>query len=167
MINFKSFLTEKKKKMKTLYVKRKLLNASELIEWAKKVGFETTLEPDDMHITCAFSKEEVDWNDIHLDSAPHQVDLNSPDEYEIKPLGDKGAVVLKFSDEYLESRWKYFRKHGASWDYEGYQPHVSITYDGADMDVENIHKFSDMRLLFGPEIRAEVDLDWDKKLKEE
>ncbi|CAN0594097.1 unnamed protein product, partial [Laminaria digitata] len=46
---------------RTLYVRRDVLNADEIISWAKEQGFKTTLPADDMHVTVAFSRDRVDW----------------------------------------------------------------------------------------------------------
>ncbi|WP_455872875.1 hypothetical protein [Rhizobium yanglingense] len=44
---------------RSLYVKRKVINAADIIAWAKGQGFETTLPADHLHgtITCS----PVDW----------------------------------------------------------------------------------------------------------
>src|SRR5690606_6627144 len=43
-----------------LYVQRKLLNGAELVSWAKKNGFTSTLPPEDMHVTVLYSRTAVD-----------------------------------------------------------------------------------------------------------
>jgi hypothetical protein len=43
-----------------LYVQRKLLNASDLIAWAKANGFKSTLAAGDMHVTVLYSRTAVD-----------------------------------------------------------------------------------------------------------
>ena len=48
----------------SLYVSRPVLNAPQIIAWAKAQGFATTLPPEDMHVTVAFSKEPVDWGGL-------------------------------------------------------------------------------------------------------
>ena len=46
---------------KTLYVRRDVLNADEIIAWAKGQGFKTTLPADEMHVTVMFTRSLVDW----------------------------------------------------------------------------------------------------------
>lgn len=151
--------------MKTLYVDRQLLNPIKLREWAKEqLGCEC-LKASDMHVTVAFSKEEVDWNKI----TPRDKEIHVEVEKAYpEPLGDKGAVVLKFKSDVLEKRWQHFRDKGASWDYEGYQPHVTITYsyEGDKAKLKNVKPFSG-RFRFGPERHKEVDLDWTEKIEED
>lgn len=74
----------------------------------------------------------------------------------MEALGDGSAIVLRFSSSDLHHRWREFRAAGASWDFPGYKPHVSITYDGAGMDLSKIKPF-DGELRFGPEVFAEIN----------
>lgn len=147
----------------TLYVCRQLLNPEPFLEWAKANGFESTLKPDDLHVTVAFSREEVDWSLIPpaLDSLDVEGGFRL-----VQPLGDKGAVVLRFESQLLHDRWQVLRDIGASWDYEGYHPHVSITYKGGGIRLEDIVPY-DGPLKFGPELYRKVVEDWDTKIEED
>lgn len=156
---------------RSLYVSRKLLNADELIRWAKAQGFETTQPGSAMHVTLAFSRKPVDWMQVGDD-------WNSDDQGRLRvkpggprtvePLGDKGAVVLMFRNDALE--WRHRRIHedavGAQWDFPEYQPHVTITWDApADFDLSKVEPYTGP-LVFGPEIFAEVVDDWEKTISE-
>lgn len=150
------------KQYKTLYVDRPLLNGEQLVEWARKAGFDKVLDPSDMHVTIAFSRGVVDW--ANFKPKTDTLRVLSTDNRSMIPLGDKGAVVLKFSSSRLQSRWKEFVDGGCSWDYPGYQPHITITYNG---DTEKVDKTPyNGPLIFGPERFKEVELDWEKKVKE-
>jgi hypothetical protein len=50
-------------------------------------------------------------------------------------------------------------ERGASWDYEEYQPHVTITYNGGGIDLHAIEPYRG-RLVFGPEIFEEINENW-------
>ena len=54
---------------------------------------------------------------------------------------------------------------GASWDWSEYQPHVTIAYAGADVDLSEIEPYNG-KLVFGPEKFAEVDENWKGKFDE-
>ena len=139
----------------TLYVHRPLKNADTVIEWAKSQGFTSTLSPDDMHVTVAFSRDPLDWDAV----GDHFDEIRVGDgrgKRSVKPLGDKGAVVLKFASPELAQRWQAIRDAGASWDYPGYQPHVTITYDGAPGDLDAVEPYSGP-LIFGPEHFDEIN----------
>lgn len=154
---------------RTLYVQRKLLNAAEFIAWAKAQGFETTTPADDLHVTIAFSRRPVDWmkvgetwsndKDGTLNVAPGGARL-------VEPLGDKGAVALLFNSSELAWRHEAIKRDAdASWDFPSYQPHVTITYGGGDLDLSKVEPYRG-KLVFGPELFSEVDEDWSKKLNE-
>lgn len=65
-----------------LYVRRPVLNGSDIVAWAAEQGFTTTLPIDDLHVTIAYSKAPVnwlaigdDWND-RPDTGPYPSDVN-------------------------------------------------------------------------------------------
>lgn len=156
---------EKVAEPRTLYVRRDVLNAKELIAWAKGQGFKTTVTPEQMHVTIAYSRRPVDWMRIgsEISYAP-TASTGKPGELWVpaggprlvEPLGDSGAVVLMFSNDSLSYRNQYIQDKGASWDYEGYQPHITITYDRGQLDLSKVKPFAgEIRL--GPEIFEEVN----------
>lgn len=149
--------------LRTLYVSRPLINAVAFVKWAKSVGFDKTLDPGDMHVTIAFSRAKVNWDKFVPDSTTLYAYNNPGDARVVTPLGDKGAVVMKFPSPYLQTRWKQFLGGGCSWDYPSYQPHVSITYNG-DPTLK-VEPYSGV-LIFGSEKFTEVVEDWDKKVVE-
>jgi len=148
---------------KTLYIHRPLLNAAEFLDWAKAQGFSQTLQPGDLHVTQAFSREPLDWD--MTGAAPAKVTV-SHGMREVAALGDKGAVVLKFSSLQLQNRFQQLENAGASWDHPGYVPHITITYQGGGMNLDDVEPFDGV-LEFGPEVYSEVVEDWEKKIKEE
>lgn len=155
-------------KPRTLYVQRKLLNAAELIRWAKAQGFETTLPADDMHVTVLFSRTAVDWMKMGSPwSEDTKGELTVPPGGAriVEPLGDKGAVVLLFNASALSWRHEEMVRNGASHDFDEYQPHVTITYAGSDVDLTDVEPYRG-ELRFGPEIFEELDDDWASKVSE-
>lgn len=146
-----------KQTVRTLYISRRLENAEEFISWAKAQGFDTTLQPGDLHVTIAYSKKPVEWpgESDHEDPLTVAASKNRI----VTPLGDGGAVVLRFDSEGLKHRWQQIRDMGASWDWDGYQPHVTISWDAADVDLSKVEPFAG-ELVFGPERFAEINEDW-------
>lgn len=149
---------------RTLYVRRNLTpeSAAAFVKWAKAQGFETTTPPEELHATIAFSRDLVDWD--AMGTAPDSLTAKGGAR-SVVPLGDKGAVVLKFESDELQERWQAMRDEGASWDFEGYQPHVTITYNGTDTDLSEVEPYTGP-LEFGAEIFEEVVDDWEKNLVE-
>jgi len=150
----------------TLYVYRKVLNAKALVAWAKRNGFKSTLKASDMHVTIAFSRKPVDWIKAGTTWASDEdgnLTIKPGGPRIVEPLGPKGAVVLHFASNDLVWRHEDIRRStGASWDWDDYQPHITITYEGADdVDLSQIKPFSG-KIELGPEVFEEVVEDWEK-----
>lgn len=155
---------------RTLYVQRKLLNAAEFIAWAKAQGFETTTPADDLHVTIAFSRRPVDWmkaGETWSNDKDGKLTVQPGGARIVEPLGDKGAVVLLFNSSELAWRHEAIKREAdATWDFPSYQPHVTITYAGADIDLSKVEPYRG-KLVFGPELFSEVNDDWSSNLTEE
>lgn len=148
--------------IQTLYVNRPLLNADHLLHWAINQGFKSTLEPHDLHVTVAFSKKPVEWH--HITPSDDHLHIEGGHRA-ISPLGDKGAVVLHFDHPKLHERWQHFIDNGATWDHDGYRPHVTLTYDGGGLPLDRVMPY-DGPLIFGPEEFEPLDQNWDQKIQE-
>lgn len=163
-LRFPSAFTEiillRKGGLKTLYVKRCLKNCDELIEWAKGCGFKSTLPPSEMHVTIAHSRTPVDWDklDHHYGNDDLVVPHGVRSQRTLKNFGG-GATVLAFTAKALSKRWMQLCKNGCSWDYPEYEPHVTLTYNKGDMDIDVLDPYGGP-LQFGPEVHAEIDEDW-------
>jgi putative serine protease XkdF len=142
-----NFSKQLRKRTDTLYVCRPVLNADAIIAWAKSQGFETTLLPSDMHTTIAYSKAKLDW------PKPRKSYIVTPTgQRSLERLGPEGkAVVLRFDSKLLDKRWRALRQLGASWDHEGYKPHITLSYKvPADFDLSKVKPYTG-EILFGPE----------------
>jgi hypothetical protein len=140
---------------RTLYVSRKVVNASAIIAWAKSQGFETTLEASDLHVTIAFSRTPVDWFAVGESWSPElQISAGGPRQME--KFGD--ATVLLFTASELRWRHEAAKEAGASWDHDEYQPHITISY-GFNGDLSKVEPYQGP-IVLGPELFAEVKEDW-------
>lgn len=144
-------------KPRTLYVHRKVLNGDEILAWAREQGFTSTLPASDLHVTIAFSRAKVDWM---------RMGSTWEDEVTIPPGGprlverfDGGAVVLLFASNMLSWRHDEMVDRGASWDWPEYQPHITISYNGAPADLDGIEAYQG-RIVLGPEVFEEINEDW-------
>lgn len=151
-----------------LYVQRRLLNADDLIAWAKAHGFTSTLPETDMHVTVLYSRSPVDplkmgegWGS----ESDGGLTVKPGGPRAVERLGEN-AVVLLFASWSLVSRHNEMIEAGGSHDYGEYQPHVTISYEApADLDLEAIKPYAG-ELRFGPELFEPLDLDWKAKLTE-
>lgn len=158
-------LTEQSKKdeKKSLYLSRKVKNGKDIVDWAKSQGFESTLDPTDMHVTIAYSDAPVDWDE--LGDSFGTITVKKPMTRAIQ-LFDGGAVVLTLENADLARRWQEAIDAGASWSYEDYTPHVTLTYGGAEGLLIDDMKPFDGDIILGEEIFAEVNKKWKGKVKE-
>jgi DNA topoisomerase IB/N-acetylglutamate synthase-like GNAT family acetyltransferase len=155
----------RKGETRTLYVHRPVINGQTIVDWAKTQGFETCLPLEKMHVTIAYSKQPVDWNAMG-DADTRNLHVDDQDDREVKPLGSDGAVVLKFVSKKLHDRWKHLCGAGASWDYEGYQPHVTITWEAPKgLELSTVEPYTGP-IDLGPEQFEELDEDWGDKVVE-
>lgn len=137
-----------------LYVQRKVTNGADILAWAKAQGFDTTVPADDLHVTVAYSRQALDWMKVGGDWGSRQdggLTIAPGGARLVEPLGGEGAVVLLFNSSELAWRHMQIREAGASWDYEEYQPHVTITYAAGDLDLSKVEPYRG-KIEFGPEI---------------
>lgn len=137
-----------------LYVQRKVTNGADILAWAKTQGFETTVPADDLHVTITYSRQALDWMKVGGDWGSRQdggLTVAPGGARLVEPLGSEGAVVLLFNSSELSWRHMQIREAGASWDYEEYQPHVTITYAAGDLDLSKVEPYRG-KIEFGPEI---------------
>lgn len=156
---------------RTLYVYRKVLNGKALVAWAKRNGFKSTLKASDMHVTIAFSRTPVDWmkaGSTWYSDKDGKLTIPAGGPRVVEPLGPKGAVVLHFASNDLVWRHEDIKRStGAEWEWDDFQPHITIAYEGAeDVDLSAVKPFSG-KIELGPELFEEVVEDWAKKLQKD
>lgn len=139
-----------------LYVRRNVVNADQIIKWAKGQGFETTLPADDLHVTITFSRTPVDWM---------KMGQTWTDKLEIPAGGARmmdrygEAAVLLFAGSELSWRHEEMVRAGASWDHAEYQPHITISWKAADIDLEKVEPYRG-KIVLGPELFEDINEDW-------
>lgn len=141
---------------RTLYVYRPLLNVKDVAAWAKAQGFDSILN--DLHTTIIYSKERVDW--VKAYSEPWGQEENG--NLIVRKGGPRvmeqfgAAQVLVFGNENLTWRNMQFRDRGCSYDYEDFNPHVTITYRGEPDRLRLVEPYQG-ELVFGPEVWEEIN----------
>lgn len=143
---------------KTLYVARPVKNGKEIIKWAKKQWLSDLIKDKDLHVTIAFSKKKVNWDDFKPETKDVVVDIKNA---KIEKLWD--ALVIKFTSKDLEKNWKKYVDGGASWDYKSYMPHISLSYNN-DQDISKVETFS-WKVTLWKEIMDEIKQELLNKLE--
>lgn len=122
-------------KPRSLYVQRKVTNASAIMAWAKEQGIPDV--QDDLHVTLIYSRRPVDWiecgNASDWGEAKNGgLTIPAGGPRVVEPLGEKTAVLMFASSELS---WRHHRliEAGASFDYETYIPHISLTESKVDL----------------------------------
>lgn len=142
--------------MRSLYVRRPVLNGRQIADWAKSQGIRNVVDPSEMHVTIAYSKEPMDWNRLDAQGGSMSVPSGSEGR-QVKALGpNKDVTALGFQHDPLESRWRDFRVRGASWDWPSYQPHVTISTSAQKKDLGDFEPYKG-EIVLGPEEFDEVD----------
>jgi len=153
---------------RSLYVKRMVLNADDIISWAQSQGFSSVLGPDEMHVTVMYSQNDIDWFKV-----PDAWNQDDDGELIVKPGGaraveqfDGGAVVLRFKSENIEYRHQEVCRSGASHKYPGeYAPHITLTYDLDGLELSEVEPYTG-KIELGPEIFEECNSDYRSEMKE-
>ncbi|KSV95390.1 hypothetical protein N184_00140 [Sinorhizobium sp. GL28] len=153
---------------RTLYVRRDVLNAAEIIAWAKGQGFGTV--QDGLHVTIIHTRTPLDW--IRVGQAG-EWSSDEDGEMTIAPGGPRlmerfgEAVVLQFASSRLTWRHEDIKRLGAETDYPDYQPHVTISWKMPEgMDLSKVDPYRG-KIRLGPEQFEEVNDDWRASIREE
>lgn len=137
---------------RSLYVRRDVLNADEILEWAREQGIQNLLPAEELHTTVVYSKQPIDWM---------RVGEAYEDELEIKAGGPRSveqfgaALVLEYSSFSLAMRHGDAERAGATWDHDEYRPHITLSYDPA-VDPEDVEPYRGP-IELGPEIFENLD----------
>lgn len=148
---------------RTLYVRRNVLNAAEIIAHFKAQGFKTTLPADDLHVTIAFSREPVDWMAVG-ESWQSELKVAAGGPRLMERFGEARVLLFKASE--LDWRHNDIKRAGASWDHPEYQSHITISYDPESPDLATVEPYQG-EIILGPEIFQEVKEDWQSNITEE
>ena len=151
---------------RTLYLRRDVLNAGEIIKWYRDQGVPEVYAPESMHVTIVYSKKAFDWMKM---GEPWEAQLEVPEGGPriMEKFGDTGDVlVLLFAARELQWRHELAKELGASSDFPEYQPHISISLRASEVDLINVKPWQGP-IVLGPEVYEEIDEDGDWREKVE
>lgn len=141
---------------KSIYISRPVLNPEDIEKWARTAGFKSMSRLSELHVTVVYAKEDQDWLRIPFD-APSIVEIEGG-ERALEQFGD--ATVLTISSDVLQKRWKTLMESGVPSSFPAYRPHVTITYEGKEMDLGSIKPYGGI-IKLGPEEVTEASTDWE------
>lgn len=142
---------------KTLYIYRPLINGYDLHNWAQEQGLKI-LSEDILHVTMAYSRGGLEnWSEF-IDANLNYFCNSDPDHLRhLDFFGkEKSVLVLKLNAPELVERWEELTAAGAKWDWPDFEPHVTLTYEAKEIDLNQITSYYG-DLIFGPEVCVEVE----------
>jgi len=151
--------------LRSLYVRRDVINANDIRKWAKSQGFNVTMPASQMHVTVVYSKTPINWLHVgadrwHEDDEGH-ITVNPGGPRVVEKFGD--AIVLAFANSLLTYRHLDAIEAGASYDFDEYTPHVTFTYTMPEgMDLDKVIPYRG-KIVLGPEIFEEIKESFDPK----
>ena len=124
--------------------------------------------PDDkMHSTVLYSRKHLpnyeaagDY-ETPLEGTPTEFDLweSQPDEDGVK----SNCLVLQYDcDPLLERHQSLMDEHGATFDFEEYKPHVTLSYNVGDLDLSNLNPSDVGPINVVSEYQEDLNMDWAK-----
>lgn len=131
----------------TLLVSRQVDNGSEIIEWARNIGFDSTLDNWDLHVTIAFSKSPLIGTSLEPIRENLMIEGGQRQLLELGPEGE--ARVLAFESSRLQQRWGEIIEAGASWDFPSFIPHITLTNLPSDVDLAKVKPYAGRIILDG------------------
>lgn len=150
---------------RTLYVRRDVLNAHDVVAWAKAQGFKTVQE--DLHVTVIHTRSLLDWIKVgstdEWSGGDGKVEIAAGGPRLMERFGD--AVVLQFASSRLTWRHEDIKRMGAETDYSDYQPHITISWNAPDLDISKVKPYQG-KIVLGPEVFEEVSEKWREGIKE-
>lgn len=138
-----------------LFVERKVINFDEIHDWFTRQSIDGLIKPSEYHITVAYSRKDVNLQNLEFDTSTLLIPGNQFNGLEI--FGDY-LVQLVLTDVRLFSRFNYFKQNGCSWDYPSYCPHISIA-EHTKTDLNEIEPYQG-NIIPGPEIWEELNTDF-------
>jgi phage-related protein (TIGR01555 family) len=144
---------------RTLYLRRDVTNAAEILRHFADQGV-TTIDAAELHVTIAYSRTPIDWMKISGESWGQNEDgsLTVPPGgiRLMEALGPSSVTALLFVSSTLAWRHESICYAGASWDYDEYQPHMTIALQISKDELMALEPWQGA-IELGPEIAEEID----------
>lgn len=132
---------------------------------AKELKIDNVVPREKMHVTIVYSRKP--FTNFQIKGKMKEAWKGKPEKLEIFPTqSGSRALVLRFDCPELTERHWYFRnEHGATYDYDEYKVHATLSYDvGKEWQIPkdlDIGKFVDS-IEIDEEYYEPLNLDWAK-----
>lgn len=158
-------ITERKEEPDGTYVALKVSPESKKLinKVISKLNVPSPLKVKDAHATLIFSRK-------YLPEFKADGKLKTPIIAKCKNLNifksnDGNALVIELDSKEMNKRHKEIMKdHKATYDYDEYKPHVTLSYDCGDFDIKSIDISKELPSIeFSDEYSNDLELDWASK----
>jgi len=135
-----------------------------LIAYCRDNKIANALGAKDFHSTLLYSRK-------HLPDYEPQGELTepytgTPKEFDVWPSPpnafkekETNCLILTYDCKELVNRFDFLMdEHDATFDYDEYTPHVTLSYDAGDLDVSTLPEFTG-QIVIASEYEEELDLD--------
>lgn len=133
-----------------------------LRQYGKDNNIPCMLKPEYMHSTLLFSRKYLPEYRAQGEIDPPY--KGTPKSLELWPTRDeKNCLVLRYDCQDLVDRHhELMDKHQAMYDFDQFIPHVSLSYDVGNIDVNKLPPMTDYvdELEIVEEYKDDLDLDW-------
>lgn len=152
------------KNSKGTYVGYKVVvkTQKELAEYMDQNEIPNPLDPKKIHTTLIYSRKYLpDFEPrgpISVSAKPKEFVVWKGND----GSGEKKAncLILLLSCPEAEKRHKQIMdEYGATFDYDKFQPHITLSYDIGDMNIKDL-KLPDITIEYSEEYEEDLDLDW-------
>lgn len=137
-----------------------------LREWAKKNEIPNRVPHEKMHCTLLFSKKHCpDYEPKGELDPPIEVKPKHLTVFDSRDRGKKVLVVELDAPEFTKRHKELMKEHGATYDFPEYKPHVTLSYDMGDLDIDTLPDISkDIPTLEAiEEFGEDLVEDWNEK----
>jgi len=131
-----------------------------LYEFAEKMNLPNLLPKSKYHTTLIYSRK---YNpDIKEDQSLYPLKIKGKELHVFDTQDNKRALVMKFDSPELVERHNFLMsEYQLQYDYDEYIPHITLSYDIGDMDVDFSGKFPIMTVT--EEYVEDLIFDWQNK----
>lgn len=135
---------------------------AELKKWCKRNNLPIQDKVfDDMHITISYSRKVFPFKQEELIDDLSKWNVK-PIEFDVFGTEDTSKyLVLKVKCKKLSDRWQHYMDQGASYDFETYEPHISLVkgYEGTKSDAADLDITELPKLVLDMEYNEALDVD--------
>lgn len=138
-------------------------STAKLRKFAKQIKVPNLLDNEDMHATVIFSRKHLDnYKPPGKLDTPMLAEVNTLTVFQKDEEDSKRVLVVTLKSPDLTKRHNEIMKEpGATYDFDSYIPHVTLSYDCGDFDEtgHSIKKFFSEPLEINEEYEEELKLD--------